>query len=125
MLAFAQNFDDKCDLTKSVIIHCDFYDDEEREEATAKLLPFIRSPESVVLVILDSCEDELPDAAILMRKNNNISHDTFREILETLSKNEDEEIRHKIADALLCEVLKQNGYGEGIEIFESMGKYYI
>ena len=73
MLAYAQDFDGKCDLTESVIICCDLYDDEDLQEATAKLLSFIRSPESVVLVIFDFYENELPEAAILTRKNNNIS----------------------------------------------------
>ena len=34
------------------------------------------------------------------------------------------EDRHVAADRLMCEVLKELGYGDGVAIFESMGKWY-
>ena len=36
----------------------------------------------------------------------------------------DEEPRHRAADALMCEVLAQHGYGDGVKIFEDMPKWY-
>ncbi len=36
----------------------------------------------------------------------------------------DTEEAHENADALMCEVLKSLGYGEGVEIFEEMPKWY-
>lgn len=32
--------------------------------------------------------------------------------------------RHQEADKLLCTALRSLGYGEGVEIFERMGKWY-
>ena len=32
--------------------------------------------------------------------------------------------QHLEADDLLCDVLRSLGYGEGVEIFEEMGKWY-
>jgi len=36
----------------------------------------------------------------------------------------DPENAHAEADALMCEVLKELGYGEGIKIFDGMEKWY-
>lgn len=36
----------------------------------------------------------------------------------------DDEGRHKKADDLLCKVLKSLGYEKGVEIYESIGKWY-
>ena len=36
----------------------------------------------------------------------------------------DSETFHKVADGLLCEVLESLGYGEGVEVFREMTKWY-
>ena len=36
----------------------------------------------------------------------------------------DNEIAHCDADDLLCQVLRELGYGEGVDIFEEMDKWY-
>ncbi len=36
----------------------------------------------------------------------------------------DEEIAHCDADKLMCDLLRQIGYGEGIDIFEKSDKWY-
>ena len=36
----------------------------------------------------------------------------------------DVEMNHIRADELMCEVLKQNGYEKGVEIFEDQMKWY-
>jgi hypothetical protein len=36
----------------------------------------------------------------------------------------DEEISHQAADTLLCETLRELGYGEGVAIFEEAHKWY-
>jgi len=36
----------------------------------------------------------------------------------------DEEDQHKNADDLICNVLRSLGYGDGIDIFEKMHKWY-
>lgn len=34
------------------------------------------------------------------------------------------EERHKIADDLMCKTLRKLGYGDGVDIFEEMPKWY-
>lgn len=36
----------------------------------------------------------------------------------------DEEDQHKDADKLMCNVLRSLGYGDGVDIFEKMHKWY-
>lgn len=36
----------------------------------------------------------------------------------------DEETSHDTADRLMCELLKQLGYGAGVEVFERARKWY-
>ena len=36
----------------------------------------------------------------------------------------DVEAGHSSGDELLCKVLRELGYGEGVEIFENMDKWY-
>lgn len=36
----------------------------------------------------------------------------------------DEEITHLEADGLMCDVLRELGYGEGVGVFERMPKWY-
>lgn len=46
-----------------------------------------------------------------------------KEMLE-ISKIGDEEAQHEIADDLMCEILKELRYEEGVEIFKEMDKWY-
>ena len=41
-----------------------------------------------------------------------------------LLSHDDREIAHCDADDLLCQVLRELGYGEGVDIFEEMDKWY-
>lgn len=36
----------------------------------------------------------------------------------------DRECAHFLSDALICDLLRSFGYGAGVEIFESNGKWY-
>jgi hypothetical protein len=31
---------------------------------------------------------------------------------------------HQVADKLMCRILRKLGYGDGVEVFEKMGKWY-
>ena len=46
----------------------------------------------------------------------------FKEKMKEIAKFEEE--GHRPADKLMCEVLKELGFKEGIEIFENMDKWY-
>lgn len=47
------------------------------------------------------------------------------EISDQLGKNFcDEEITHSEADGLMCDLLRELGYGEGVDVFEDMPKWY-
>ena len=37
---------------------------------------------------------------------------------------DDEEIAHSIADGIMCDLLRELGYGKGVDIFEDMPKWY-
>ena len=47
-----------------------------------------------------------------------------RKMRQVGEQNADVEICHKAADELLLEVLRQQGYGEGCDVFDSMNKWY-
>lgn len=47
----------------------------------------------------------------------------FKELIEFNSKG-CEESSHIECDAIMCELLKSLGYGEGVKIFENMEKWY-
>jgi hypothetical protein len=47
----------------------------------------------------------------------------FKERMEKC-RSEDIEAGHGYADDLMCELLRSLGYGEGIEVFENMEKWY-
>ena len=36
----------------------------------------------------------------------------------------DEEITHSKADDLMCDLLRELGYGEGVDVFKDMPKWY-
>lgn len=49
----------------------------------------------------------------------------FKEAMqEAISQGFDEEITHKELDNLMCILLRQLGYGEGVDIFEKAEKWY-
>ena len=48
----------------------------------------------------------------------------FKKEMEEIEQVGDGEIRHDFADTLLCEVLEELGYSEGVKIFKSMEKWY-
>lgn len=49
----------------------------------------------------------------------------FADAMREIAKNSgDTEMAHGDADDLLCKVLTQLGYGEGVKIFEEMDKWY-
>ena len=48
----------------------------------------------------------------------------FKERMELCSLDRDTEYGHITADELMCDVLKELGYSEGVEIFENMHKWY-
>lgn len=47
-----------------------------------------------------------------------------RKMQEIFNNDDDTELNHEKADALLCEVLTQLGYENGITIFENAKKWY-
>ena len=55
-----------------------------------------------------------------------MSAEEFKKAMEEIAVNadDDEEMAHMRADELLCDVLKQLGYSEGVKIFEDMNKWY-
>lgn len=48
----------------------------------------------------------------------------FANEMRCLDEMNDPEIGHYKADKLMCELLTKLGYGEGVKIFEGMGKWY-
>ena len=40
------------------------------------------------------------------------------------TEKEDEEAVHDVMDGIMCDLLRQLGYGEGIDIFENTPKWY-
>ena len=50
--------------------------------------------------------------------------DEFAEKMAYLYESNDTEMKHRIADDLMCEVLTRLGYEEGVQIFYNMTKWY-
>ncbi len=48
----------------------------------------------------------------------------FAQAMNELVENRDIEERHEAMDDLMCELLRELGYEEGIDIYESTSKYY-
>jgi hypothetical protein len=44
--------------------------------------------------------------------------------MKQISMNGDEEVAHVEADDLICGLLRQLGYGDGVDVFEDMPKWY-
>ena len=56
-----------------------------------------------------------------------MSAEEFKKAMEQIAADEaddDEELAHIHADELMCEVLNQLGYSEGVTIFKDMPKWY-
>ena len=70
-------------------------------------------------------KERLPECPI---KEITITPEIFAErmknIQELYSDRYDTEERHKAMDDLMCELLRELGYGEGIDIFEETSKWY-
>lgn len=48
----------------------------------------------------------------------------FANEMRRIERNSDTEMAHIHADELMCELLRELGYGEGVDIFEKMSKWY-
>lgn len=53
-----------------------------------------------------------------------LTPEKFKEAMEILSSEDDTEYRHINADILMCGILRDLGYGEGVKIFERWEKWY-
>ena len=49
--------------------------------------------------------------------------DAMKEI--EITEGGDPEVAHGMADDLLCELLDELGYGEGVEIYTNLKKWYV
>lgn len=58
------------------------------------------------------------------RENRLLLPNEFARLMKAISEDGDTEIAHSLADKLLCEALQSLGYGEGVEIFRKMHKWY-
>ena len=59
-----------------------------------------------------------------MAKKNAMTPEVFREQMAVINQKYDIEQGHSEADKLMCAVLESLGYGDGIEIFRKMEKWY-
>ena len=48
----------------------------------------------------------------------------FAEKMQTIGEVRDPEERHSKMDDLMCDLLRSSGYGEGVEIFKDVEKWY-
>ena len=48
----------------------------------------------------------------------------FANEMRRIDRNNDTEMAHILADELMCKLLRELGYGEGVDIFEQMDKWY-
>lgn len=53
-----------------------------------------------------------------------ISPGEFAEIMRSIDKVLDQERAHIEADELMCDLLSELGYSEGVEVFKDMYKWY-
>lgn len=65
-------------------------------------------------------------SAIRSQRTKLISKSDFAERMKKISedKNLGNEDQHIKADKLMCRVLRQSGYGKGIEIYNQLNKFY-
>ncbi len=50
--------------------------------------------------------------------------DEFTAAMRAILKLIDHEEEHKAADGLLCQALRELGYGEGVDLFEASTRWY-
>lgn len=48
----------------------------------------------------------------------------FANEMRRIDRNNNTEMAHILADELMCKLLREFGYGEGVDIFEQMDKWY-
>ena len=48
----------------------------------------------------------------------------FANEMRRIDRNNDTEMAHILADELMCKLLRELGYSEGVDIFEQMNKWY-
>lgn len=48
----------------------------------------------------------------------------FANEMRRIDRDNDTEMRHILADELMCKLLRELGYGEGVDIFEKMSLWY-
>jgi len=48
----------------------------------------------------------------------------FLDRMSEIAKNGDQEAAHADADDLMCELLESLGYGDGVDVFRAMDKWY-
>ncbi len=48
----------------------------------------------------------------------------FTNEMRRINRNNNTEKTHILADELICKLLRELGYGEGVDIFEQMYKWY-
>lgn len=53
-----------------------------------------------------------------------MTKEEFKNRMQAIADKRDTEGGHIEADDLMCELLKGLGYGEGVEIFEGMNRWY-
>ena len=53
-----------------------------------------------------------------------MTKEEFRNKMQAIADKRDIEEGHIEADDLMCELLKGLGYGEGVDIFEGMDRWY-
>jgi len=53
-----------------------------------------------------------------------LTPDGFKMEMRRLSGCKDQEVRHQVADNVMCDILKELGYEEGVRIFRDMRKWY-
>jgi hypothetical protein len=62
------------------------------------------------------------------KKMNEIEKEFSERIFATemrrISEHKDTEMAHIMADELMCKLLRELGYGDGVDIFENMNKWY-
>lgn len=59
-----------------------------------------------------------------MGKETQMTKEEFKNKMQAIADKRDTEGGHIEADDLMCELLKGLGYGEGVEIFEGMDRWY-
>ena len=57
-------------------------------------------------------------------KKNILTPEEFKEQMAKLARIEDQEGVHVLMDKLMCELLVNLGYEEGVEIFKATDKWY-